>query len=264
MAKKILLALLVVFLLTLALVSCGDTEGIVYDISADGTYAEVIGYSGTATKIRIADTYEGLPVKNICNAAFYKNYKITSVIIPDSVTSIGGGAFQNCTSLTRVVIGDSVTRIGASAFSDCDNLTRVVIPNSVTRIGDWAFSDCNNLTNITVDENNQSYMSIGGNLYSKDGKILIQYAIGKSESEFIIPNSVTSIDYGAFSNCDSLTSVVIGDSVTSIGDAAFYECSSLSDVYYTGTEAEWKAITIGSGNYDLTSATIHYNYVPEE
>ena len=185
----------------------GATEGIIYDVSADGTYAVVAAYKGTATKIRIADTYNGLPVTTIYGKAFYQNGVITSVIIPDSVTSIGYYAFRDCSSLTGVVIGDSVTSIG-----------------------DYAFYYCSNLTGIKVDSNNANYKDINGNLYTKDGKTLIQYAIGKSDIHFVIPDSVTSIGYSAFYGCDSLTGVVIPDSVTSIGDRAFASCDSLTSV----------------------------------
>ena len=90
----------------------------VYDVSADGTYVDVIGYEGTATRVRIADTYNDLPVKTIYEKAFYDNDKITSVIIPDSVTSIRFRAFSNCSSLTSVVIPDGrdfVLRRGAQS-----------------------------------------------------------------------------------------------------------------------------------------------------
>ncbi len=346
------------------------TEGILYDLSADGTYAEVIGYSGTATKIVIADTYKGVPVTGIYEKVFYDNDSITSVVIPDSVTSIGDDAFYSCSSLTSVnisdiaawcnisfassfsnplyyaknlylngelvtelVIPDSVTSIGDCAFYGCDGLTSVSIGNGVTSIGYEAFSQCSSLTSINVGTENEKYESIDGNLYSKDGKTLVQYAIGKSDTTFIIPNSVTSIGYSAFSQCfsltsvsigngvasigdyafsscisltsitipdsvtligddafylctsltsvsigngvtsigdhafmfcSSLTSVSIGNGVTSIGDAAFYLCYNLTNVYYTGSEEEWEAISIGWYNDDLTNATIHYNYVPEE
>ena len=246
---------------------CGQpmepTEGIIYDISDDGTYAMVVGYEGSATKIKIADAYEGLPVKTIYNYAFYGNKAITSVIIPDSVTSIGVGAFVVCDRLTSVVIPGSVTSIGDEAFGGCFSLTSVEIPDSVTSIGDLAFYGC---TNIIVNEGNKYYKSIDGNLYTKDEKTLIQYAIGKQDKSFIVPDSVTSIGKYVFYNCTGLTSVEIPDSVTSIGESAFYYCYNLKDVYYTGSEAEWQAISIdnlyGSNNY-LVDATIHYNYVPE-
>ena len=114
-----------------------------------------------------------------------------------------------------------------------------------------------------MDENNLNYKSIDGNLYSKDGKTLIQYAIGKTATSFVIPDSVTTIGDGAFRYCNSLTNVTIGDSVTTIGEGAFSCCYSFTDVYYTGTEEQWNAISIDSYT-DLTNATIHYNYVPDE
>ena len=207
----------------------GDTAGIVYGVSADGTYAEVVAYEGTAKKVKIASEYNGLPVKTIYSEAFKGNNTITSVIIPDSVTSIGSYAFYSCDSLVSVVIPDSVTRIGFFAFEYCNSLTSVVIGDSVTSIGDYAFNWCDSLESV------------------------------------VIGDSVTSIGGGAFAYCSSLESVVIPDSVESIGSSAFNRCSSLRDVYYTGTEEEWKQISIDSyGNSYLTSATKHYNYVPEE
>ena len=80
----------------------------------------------------------------------------------------------------------------------------------------------------------------------------------------MIPDSVTTIGYSAFAYCSNLTSVTIGDSVTTIGSSAFAYCTKLTDVYYTGSEADWAKITIGSSNYCLTGANHHYNYVPEE
>ncbi len=231
----------------------GSTPGIMYDLSGDGTYAEVIGYNGSATRVIIADTYNGKPVKTIYKEAFRNNENITGVTIPDSVTSIGDyafywcssltgvtipdsvtsigdRAFQSCDSLTDVTIPDSVTSIGYGAFENCDSLTSVTIPDSVTSIGAWAFSGCSSLTNISVDANNEYYSSLDGNLYDKNQTTLIQYAIGKTNTHFVIPSTVTSIGYGAFYDCDSLTSVTIPDSVTSIGERAFYSCNSLTGV----------------------------------
>ena len=169
--------------------------------------------------------------------------------IPDSVTSIGAGAFGGCTSLTSVTIPDSVTSIGQHAFNGCRSLTSVTIPDGVTSIGAYAFSECSSLTSVTIPD---SVTSIGG----------IAFGNCKSLTSVTIPDSVTSIGGGAFQGCISLTSVTIPDSVTSIGDGAFASCTSLTDVYYAGSEAQWKAISISStGNDDLLTANIHYNYV---
>ena len=90
------------------------------------------------------------------------------------------------------------------------------------------------------------YKSIDGNIYSKDEKTLIQYATGKTNASFVIPDSVTSIGENAFSGCYSLTSITIPDSVTSIGDSAFSWCDSLTSV------------TIGSGVTSIGDSAFFY------
>ena len=160
-------------------------------------------------------------VTSIGDDAFHGCSSLTSITIPNSVTSIGGSAFENCSSLTSITIPDSVTSIDWYTFFGCSSLTSITIPNSVTSIGDYAFSGCSSLTSITI------------------------------------PDSVTSIGNRAFEDCSSLTSVAIPDSVTSIGAWAFNGCDSLKDVYYSGTQEQWKKIDISSNDY-LTSAKIHY------
>jgi hypothetical protein len=117
---------------------------------------------------------------------------LTSITIPNSVTSIGYGAFSVCTGLTSVIIPNSVTSIGNFAFYHCTGLASVTIPNSVESIGDFAFSGCSSLTEVTI------------------------------------PNGVTSIGERAFYECTSLTEVTIPNSVTNIGNYAFAYCSSLT------------------------------------
>ena len=154
----------------------------------------------------------------------------TTFEIPNSVTSIGSYAFYICYGLESIVIPNSVTSIGSYAFFSCGSLTNIEIPNSVTNIGDSAFVSCRSLTSITVDSNNANYKDIDGNLCSKDGTILIQYAIGKTATTFEIPNSVISIGDRAFELCDGLENIEIPNSVISIGALAFRGCSSLTSI----------------------------------
>ena len=225
------------------------TEGIVYDVSADGTYAEVIGYEGAATKILIADTYNGLPVKNIYQEAFKNMNFITSVVIPDSVETLGAYAFAYCDQLSEITLGESLVSIGNYAFYYCTSLTSVVIPDSVTSIGYAAFAHCHSLTSVVIGD---SVETLGENAFAFCGQ-LSEITLGESlvsigSSAFyyctsltsvVIGDSVTSIGDSAFEYCNSLTSVVIGDSVTSIGEWAFYNCNSLTSVTFENTEGWW-------------------------
>jgi len=127
----------------------------------------------------------------------------------------------------NVVIPEVVTTIGDGAFSQT-HVVNVMIPYKVTTIREFAFDDCTSLTDITVDESNANYKSVDGNLYSKDGKTLLQYACGKKEQAFIVPDGVVNIGKGAFGDCRALKSVTLANSVKFIGDSAFYGCGNLS------------------------------------
>ncbi|MGN0613137.1 MAG: leucine-rich repeat domain-containing protein, partial [Porcipelethomonas sp.] len=154
----------------------------------------------------------------------------TEYNIPDSVTSIENGAFLECASLENITIPDSVTSIGNSAFGECTSLASITIPDSVTSIGYGAFWRCSSLASIYVSEKNMNYCSIDGVLFNKDKTELIQYPIGNERTEYNIPDSVTSIENGAFLECASLENITIPDSVTSIGNSAFGECTSLESI----------------------------------
>lgn len=197
---------------------------VLYRVTSDGRYAEVAGYEGDASEVVIADTYNGLPVKGICEEAFALK-EIVSVVIPEGITSIGREAFWDCYLLTDVTIPDSVTSIGEDAFYGCDCLTSIRIPKSVTLIGTGAFSACENLTSIKVAEGNDNYYSEGNCLIEKEGNRLL---FGCKNS--VIPKTVTSIGGKAFAYCTSLTGMTIPDGVLSIGKDAFYACDGLTDI----------------------------------
>ena len=176
-----------------------------------------------------------------------------SVIIPDSVTSMGVNPFIRCDDLTRIIVSpdhpvfatidgvlfnksekklvyyplafaqtsydipDGITSIGDNAFSSCYRLTSVIIPDGVTSIGNGAFSFCYRLTSVIIPD---GVTSIGNGAFS----------FCSSLTSVIIPDGVTSIGNSAFSYCKSLASIIIPDGVTSIGDSAFQGCSSLTSV----------------------------------
>ena len=190
-------------------------NGAMYDYNYDNRPWESYKYN-------IKSVIIGNSVTTIGDWTFYDCISLTSTIIPDCVTTIGFYTFGSCYGLTSVTIGNSVTTIGNQAFSSCDNLTSVAIGNSVTTIGDNAFYYCNNLTCVTI------------------------------------PDCVTTIGVYAFANCSSLTSVTIGNGVATIGEWAFYDSTSLSNVYYNGTENDWCVINIGKANDPLINATIHF------
>lgn len=117
------------------------------------------------------------------------------------IKEIADSAFSGCSNLKSVTIPDTVTKIGAESFSGCGRLQNVTIPDSIKSIGLDAFKGCTALKSITVDENNTEYKSIDGNLYNKNGTTLIRYAVGKTQSTFVVSDRVTSISAGAFNGC---------------------------------------------------------------
>ena len=183
--------------------------------------------------------------------------KGTMLVIDESVTEIAGMAFYLNDVLKSVKIPDGVLSIGMGAFYECSRLTEIKIPASVIEIYNCAFENCQSLKNIFVDEDNENFKSIDGNLYDKTGKTFIQYANAKADEEFVVPDGVESIKLLAFCYSHSLKSITIPSSVTSIGVCAFDDCDSLRDIYFEGTADEWKKIDMLRSGSSMTTL-IHY------
>ena len=240
-----------------------------YALSADKTYYIVAGVGESKDPVLVIPTeYKEIPVKEIKERAFEGCDFLTSVKVGENVTKIGNYAFKDCNKVAEVSLGDSLTQIGDYAFQ-ATALTEVVIPSSVTAIGGGVFYECLGLKNIVVEQSNASYKSIGGNLYTKDGTELLQYAVGKTETSFITPTTVTRIGlyafsycnlekitlsenvknivFYAFSDCAKLDSVTFGKGIKNISKYVFENCKALANITYQGTVAEWEKVDKSDG-----------------
>ena len=162
---------------------------------------------------------------------------------------------NNRSNIKKVVIGYNVTSIGSFAFYGCDNLTNITISNSVTSIGEGVFSGCKSLKSINVDANSIKYCSKNGILYNIDETEIVIFPQGKTDTNFTIPDSVTSLGNEAFSGCSNLKSITIPDSVTSWGNDVFSGCSNLTSITIPdGVTSLGDGVFSGCSN--LTSITI--------
>lgn len=221
-----------------------------------------VGYSKPTGEVVIPEQVRGYTVVGLSGITFYDHVSgsfegcvgLVSVVIPNTVTSIGTCAFYGCTGLTSIDIPNSVTLIGLYAFSGCTGLTSVTIPNSVVTIGDKAFEGCTGLVKVNFDAINCTYMGIYSQSGNNKNKTVFYgctalstlnigeqvqtipdyafYGCSYLTGNLIIPNSVTTIGGEAFKGCSGFASLTIGNAVASIGLDAFKGCYNIASLNY--------------------------------
>ena len=222
-------------------------------------------------------------VTSIGDYAFYWCSSLSSITIPEGVTAIGDSAFVSCSSLSSITLPEGVTAIGDYAFYWCSSLSSITIPESVTTIGDSAFSCCHSLSSITIPE---GVTAIGEDAFSGCSRLKDVYitdlaawcgiAFGNEEANPLyqaenlylngelvemleIPEGVTVIQQRLFQNAACIQRVALPKGLKGVAANAFDGCTNLKEVFYAGSEAEWKALPIATGNDPLKNATIYYN-----
>ena len=233
------------------------TEG--YRFFYDGSNGYLMGYYGAETALTLPASftaYDGTEVSEyeIYTYALYGYSELTSVTIPDSVTSIGSYAFYNCSNLTKVTLGEGVESIGTWAFSGCSKLIEVYNQSSLditagsSNYGDVAYY----AKNVYTQEGGSWFTdTTEGYRFFYDGSNGYLMGYYGAETALTLPASFTAYDGTEVSEYEiytyalygysELTSVTIPDSVTSIGSQAFYKCSNLTSVTFETVEGWWYA-----------------------
>lgn len=257
---------------------CGDS--LTWSLSSDGT----LTISGTGDMY----DYNAVPPYNI--SPWYHNTDIKKLVINNGVSSIGDYALLGCYKISSISLPESLERIGYSALDPCSGLTEIDLPKNLTKLGGYSlaggsfsfikipdgissielytFSGCENLQNVelpndltTINEGAFNHCESLTSIHIPQKVTDIKrYAFWycSSLTNLELPSGISKINEGTFDNCAALSSISIPSTVTTIEKSAFYGCLSLKDVYFSGTESEWNAISIDSYQNDaLRSAVIH-------
>ena len=165
------------------------SEGLEFEPFGNGNCA-LAGIGSCADRVlRVpSKSPAGETVTAVSSSAFFGNGRISEVILPDTVKSIGNYAFYS------------------------SSLEKITIPNGVTSIGECVFANCKNLTAITVASDNAKFCSMDGVLFSKDKSVIYCYPIGKSGTNYTVRGGVCEIKAAAFLNCDRLTDITFNGS----------------------------------------------------
>ena len=217
---------------------CGLSDVWEYEMK-DGSIV-ITQYNGNSSEVVIPSEICGVPVIGIGDNLFYNCTSLTSITIPESVTTIGNYAFFNCSALTSVTFPEGLTTIGNYAFTSCTGLTSIEIPDSVTSVGVYAFGECGFLKSVVMSKNvTEINESTFYNCYYLASFTIPEGVTRIGNTAFYgckrlktveIPDSVTSIENGAFSGCKALTSIDLNENITSLGSSVFYGCSNLTSI----------------------------------
>ncbi len=213
-------------------------------------------------------------VAMIGNSAF-RSSQMISVTVPSSVKIIGDSAFQGCQNLSSVTIQEGVETINQNAFRACTNLASIALPASIGEVGAAAFFECTSMGSAVFAPGSKQ-VKLGDNIFTRCYYLMSvtlprnidRIGVGMFQNCAMlagveIPEGAESIEQEAFASCAGLTTVIIPDSVMAIGIGAFAACS-LADIYFTGTEEQWKNIRlIGDTASALSNVRKHYNYVSD-
>ena len=173
-------------------------------------------------------------VEIIGKHAFQNARSLEFISLPETLKLIEDSAFDDCKNLKEISLPKSLHTIGAWAFHGCDKLKSIAVPQAVTQIGTYAFGSCEWLSEICVSPDNEFYCDIDGNLYTKDKAVLLQYAIGKSDTSFILPCETKRIAFRALSDAFNLQCIDLNN-VRVAEDKALYYATSLQKISYNST-----------------------------
>lgn len=189
------------------------------------------------------------------NGYAFKNCKnLKRVVVPNGMKAVLRGMFCGCTGLEDVSLSSDVSYFYSRAFEDCTSLKTIVIPDGAIGFETGVFKGCTSLEHITIPPSLTQWGTTGAHA----SQSIFRYCA--SLKNIVVPDGTKILAMYVFDGCTSLSSITLPSSITMIDYHAFAGCTALKDVYYKGTEKQWNAIDIGSGNECLLNATIHYNY----
>lgn len=196
--------------------------------------------------------------------AFNKCTKLNEVTIPSSLGKVGNYAFAGCTNLVTVKFGTPATgatpalELGDYSFNGCTGMLTISLPAYVTEIGEAVFGGCTKLAEIIVDDNNASFETFDGVLFTKGFSKMLFYPLGRT-GEFTLPEAVTELSAQLFKGNTSLTAIVIGKNVISIGNEAFMNCTALKTVTFENENDITLGTSVFEGCTALETVTLNDN-----